>query len=182
MRLPYTANPPSPKNSEETGIIARVLERRGATGLTAIDLTQLHAPLIADGFNSYFKALRTQNGLPAQIRELCFCRVATLAGASYEWDIHALIAKEASLSERVLEELKQRTLGSQEMRDIDARARAVVAYADAMTLQIQVPDALFEQVREYFDPKEMVELTNSIAGFNSVVRLVVALDIGERNK
>jgi alkylhydroperoxidase family enzyme len=46
---------------------------------------------------------------------------------------------------------------------------------------VQVPDAVFERVRKFFDTKEMVELTNSIAGFNGLVRFVVALDVGEKN-
>jgi len=96
--------------------------------------------------------------------------------------IHSPIAMEAGGSEEALRGLKTRTERSGEIEGLDARARAAVEYTDAMTLKVQVPDAVFERVKDYFDVKELVELTNTIAGFNAVVRLVVALDVGEKNQ
>lgn len=179
MRLSYTPNPPAPKDDIEAAIIERIHQRRGPSGLIALDRTQLHAPLMADGFNAYFKALRTQNGLLPNIRELCFCRVAALTGAWYEWDIHAPIAAEAGVTEDVLTELKKADEGF--VKGLDGRGQAVVGYADAMTLRSKVEQPVFDRLKEFFDEKGVVELTNSIAGFNCVSRLVVALDVGEKN-
>ena len=59
----------------------------------------------------------------------------------------------------------------------DARARDVLAYADAMTLQVQVPQPLFDAVRAHFDARELVELTATVAAYNMVSRFLEALQI-----
>jgi alkylhydroperoxidase family enzyme len=58
---------------------------------------------------------------------------------------------------------------------------AVLAYTDAMTLDVQVPEAVFAKVKELFNEKEVVEITATVAAYNCVSRFLVALDVGERN-
>lgn len=67
MRLPYTPNPPSFTNDDDKAILERVKARRGEMGLIPLDLTLLHAPKIADGWNSLLGAVRTRNSLPAAL-------------------------------------------------------------------------------------------------------------------
>jgi alkylhydroperoxidase family enzyme len=57
------------------------------------------------------------------------------------------------------------------------RERAVLAYADAMTRSVQVPDAVFQAVRPYFQDRELVELTATIAAYNMVSRFLEALQV-----
>jgi AhpD family alkylhydroperoxidase len=178
MRLPYTNNPPETANAEEKQILARVLERRGGT-LIALDRTLLHAPIITDGFNAFMIALRTRNSLPADVREIAFCRVAALTGCWYEWDIHSPLAKEAGVSELGIQTIRK--TASAEILGLDTRQAAVLKYADAVTTTAKVPDETFNAVRKFFDDKEMVELTASVAGFNTVARICVALNVGENN-
>lgn len=178
MRLPYTPNPPSTSSPTEADILSRVLARRGGT-LIPLDLTLLHAPLIADGFNAFFGAIRTKNSLPADVRELAFCRVAALHGCEYEWEIHSPIAREAGLGDEALRSVKSL---SGEKQGLDERQSAVMDYADAMTRDVKVGDDVFGRVRAFFEDQQMVELTVSIAGFNTVTRVCVALDVGEKNE
>jgi alkylhydroperoxidase family enzyme len=183
MRLPYTPNPPRPTHDEEEAIVGRILARRGAGGLIALDRTLLHAPVIADGWNAFMIAIRSRNSLPGDVRELVFCRVAALTGAWYEWNIHSPIARQEGLREDVLNVIKAR----EEVPMQDSLTRlsdlqmAVVRYVDAMTLHARVPHAVWQGVADYFNDKELVELTASVAGFNLVSRFVVALDVGEMN-
>jgi len=180
MRLSYVPNHPHCRNAEEEAILNRILQRRGVSGLNELDRTQFHAPLIADGFNSYFKALRTQNGLPPHIRELCFCRVAALLHCWYEWDIHHPIAREAGISDRSATDLRK---GTQEpIHGLDETAQAVVDLADAITLRSAVDDETFERVRKHFDERSVVEMVNSIAAFGALSKIVVTLNIGEKNE
>jgi alkylhydroperoxidase family enzyme len=46
-----------------------------------------------------------------------------------------------------------------------------------MTRELQVPDALFEELRKHFDDKALVELTATIAGYNMVSRFLIAMRI-----
>jgi alkylhydroperoxidase family enzyme len=59
----------------------------------------------------------------------------------------------------------------------DARARDALAYADAMTLQVQVPKELFDALRPHFSDRELVELTAVVAAYNMVSRFLEALQI-----
>jgi alkylhydroperoxidase family enzyme len=54
---------------------------------------------------------------------------------------------------------------------------AVLAYADAMTRQIRVPDDVFAAVRRHFPEREVVELTATIGGYNLVSRFLEAIQI-----
>lgn len=50
MRIPYLQNPPKFENADDSAIMERLKERRGKIGLLNVDLTLLHAPLIAAGW------------------------------------------------------------------------------------------------------------------------------------
>ena len=55
--------------------------------------------------------------------------------------------------------------------------RAALAYADAMTRDIAVPDAVFAEIKRHFDERQIVELTVLIAAYNMTSRLMPALQI-----
>jgi alkylhydroperoxidase family enzyme len=61
------------------------------------------------------------------------------------------------------------------------RLSSILAYTDAMTLDVRVPDKIFNALKEQFSEKEVVEITATIAAYNCVSRFLVALDVGERN-
>lgn len=83
MRLPYIPDDPKMKTAEDQAVVERVKERRGGK-LIALDKALLHAPPVADGWNGFLKAIRTQTTLPASIRELAISRVAVLNHAWYD--------------------------------------------------------------------------------------------------
>ncbi|KAJ5769704.1 hypothetical protein N7520_004263 [Penicillium odoratum] len=176
MRLEYTPLEPYFEKYEEKQILDRVLQRRGGA-LIPLDRTLLYAPLITDGFNSFMIALRTKNSLPPDVREIVFCRVTALTLCWYEWNIHAPIALSTGVSQEGLEDVRNLHLtGAKGLNDCQL---SVVKYTDAITTAGKVPDAVFELTRAFFSEKEMVELTASIAGFNTVARFCVALEVGE---
>lgn len=87
MRLPYV-DPSSPEaftTPEEKAIVERVEARRAPRPLQPLDLTLLHSPSVADGWNSFLGAVRTKTGLKDDVREIAICRVAIINQAWYEW-------------------------------------------------------------------------------------------------
>ena len=52
-------------------------------------------------------------------------------------------------------------------------------YTDWMTRNIQVPQHVFDAVREVLNEQEVVEVTTTIACYNMVSRFLVALDVGD---
>ena len=59
----------------------------------------------------------------------------------------------------------------------DADERLVMRYAIAMTREVRVSPALFAEVRGRFSTSEIVELTATIATYNLVARVLVALEV-----
>lgn len=119
MRLPYMPStaptessssiPPDRSFPSAASAYTQLSARRSPAPLQALDLTLLHSPPVASGWSSFLGAIRTQTSLPADIRELCICRVAVLNGAAYEWEHHAPILKaEGKLSEDALQEIQKR--------------------------------------------------------------------------
>lgn len=182
MRVPYVPDPPNFTSEEDKAVEQRVRERRGGKGLIALDRALLHSPPVADGWNSFLGSIRTKTSLPTSIRETLICRVAVLNRAWYEWESHSPILSSAP---DVTAEQVQAVLSSPPrapQADILGSTLAkLVAYTDAMTLDVQVPDAVFADLKETFEAQQIVEITATVAAYNCVSRFLVALDVGERN-
>lgn len=133
----------------------------------------LHAPPVAEGWISLFDAIRWKSTLSGKLREMVICRIAAINGASYEWNAHAPIALAEGMTQTQLDALPAWDASSA----FDATERAVLAYCDAMTQKVHVPEAVATAVRDLFPPRQLVELTATIAGYNCVSRVLEALEI-----
>jgi len=49
---------------------------------------------------------------------------------------------------------------------------------DAMTRDIDVPEALYDEVKQHFDAQGQIDLVATAAAYNMVSRFLVALQIG----
>ncbi len=166
-RLPYA----DLSHAEIKPLVNQIIAERGSV----LHLYQmlLHSPAIAQGWLSCFTAIRQKSTLPGDLRELVIMRVAILNGAPYEADQHAPIARQEGLSDEQLTALHH----WQDADCFNDQERAVLAYTDAMTRQVQVPDAVFEAVRRHLSSQHLVELTVTIAGYNMVSRFLEAMQI-----
>jgi alkylhydroperoxidase family enzyme len=164
MRLPYVPNPPPTTTEAEAAIVARVAARRYPRPLQALDLTLLHSPTIADGWNSFLGAVRTQTTLSDDIREIAICRVAVLNGALYEWEHHAPLARKGGVSDEGIKVLGvEGEIDDTEGKDaLSEKQWAVVRYTDAMTKGVKVPDRVFGDVKRHFNDREVVEITATV--------------------
>lgn len=152
---------------------ARIAAARGRVSLLYQVL--LHSPPVAHGWEQMLSAIRNHSSLPARLRELLILRVAVLNRAPYEFEAHAPLALAAGASDAAIEALRQPGLGHGLFSEEECVA---LAYADAMTRDIEVPDALFEQVRVHWQGQALVDLTATIAAYNMVSRFLSALRIG----
>jgi AhpD family alkylhydroperoxidase len=144
--------------------------RRGGT-LLNLDRMLLHSAPLAQGWNAFMGAIRGATRLDGGLRELVILRVAVLNRAPYEFAQHAPMA----LAEGVSQAQVDAVAAWQDSGLFDAVARDVLAYTDAMTLQVQVPKELFDAVRVRLPTRELVELTATIASYNMVSRFLEAL-------
>ena len=84
---------------------------------------------------------------------------------------------ELSVPEGLPVEQSQALANWQDSKFFSARERAALAYTDAMTREIDVPDAVFDGLRPHFSERQIVELTVLIGIYNMHTRVFMALGI-----
>ncbi|CAM4405756.1 carboxymuconolactone decarboxylase family protein [Bordetella muralis] len=157
---------------EAKPLVDRIVAERGSV----LHLYQmlLHSPAVASGWLNYLTSIRQLSTLPGDLRELVIMRVAAINGAPYEADQHAPIALREGISQAQLDALDQ-----WESSDFfSEKERAVLAYTDTMTRNVQVPQTVFDAARQAVgSDKLMVELTATVAAYNMVSRFLEALQV-----
>lgn len=149
----------------------RLLAARGQVSLLYQVL--LNSAPIASGWEQLLTAVRQQTTVPADLRELMILRVAVLNGARFEFEAHVPHAERAGVPAAKIEAVRASPLAPL----FDARERLVLELTDAMTREIVVPDALIERLRGDYDDRALVELVTTVAAYNMVSRLLVALNV-----
>ena len=168
-RLPFV-------DSDTPGVdadLVRAVKTRRGGALLNLDRMLLHSAPLARGWNVYMGAIRTGGVLGGALRELVIVLVARLNRAPYEFLQHAPVALEAGVPAAKLEAIEAWA----DSALFDARERAVLAYTAAMTLQVQVTEPVFDALRKWFDAREIVELTATVAAYNMVSRFLEALGV-----
>jgi alkylhydroperoxidase family enzyme len=166
-RIPY----PDLDRPEIAPLAARIKAERGGKLLNLYRML-LHSPPVAEGWLGFLTAIRQKCSLPARVRELVIMRIAVLNAAEYEFEAHLPFAREERVSDAQIEALRTGNLAL-----FDERERAALAYAEAMTRTIRVPDDVFAAVRRHFAERETVELTATIGAYNLVSRFLEALQV-----
>jgi alkylhydroperoxidase family enzyme len=166
-RLPY----PDIDRPDIAPLAARIKAERGGKMLNLYRML-LHSPPVAEGWLAFLTAIRQKLALAPRVRELVIMRVAVLNAAEYEFKAHLPFARAEGLSDAQLEALRT---GRHEF--FDERERAALAYAEAMTRTIRVPDEVFAAVRRHFDERETVELTATVGAYNLVSRFLEAVEL-----
>jgi len=134
----------------------------------------LNSPSVAEAWQAFNSAIRFNTALDDRARELAIMRVSQLNGADYQFNIHAeKYAPEAGITPEQVA-----ALGNGENSSLFAPAhRALLAYANAMTTVIDVPDDVFERLRKHYTDAQIVELTVLIGAYNMHTRVGRALRI-----
>lgn len=166
-RLPYAdlAHP------EVSPLVEQIVAERGSVLLLYQMLLQ--SPPVARGWLNHLTGIRHNSSLAGDLREMVIMRIAIVNRAPYEADQHAPIALKEGMTQAQLDDLPQWESSSL----FSDKERAVLAYADAMTRHVQVPDEVFAAVKPHFEPRQLVELTATIATYNMVSRFLEALEI-----
>jgi 4-carboxymuconolactone decarboxylase len=159
--------------------IARIRSGRRGT-LSAIYRLMLHSPAAALAWNQQNSALRWDTLLDGATREQVILRVGALTGCDYVVRVHENVygPEEGLTAAQVAELLRvdaQWDDDSPAAVLFEPSARAVLAWTDAMTREVQVPDALFERLGAHFDERRIVEITLLAASYNMLTRVLVAL-------
>ena len=158
---------------ELADLIARI---RGARRGRLINIYKLllHSPALAESWFAHNNAVRWKTELDGRLRELVIVRIGFVTGVDYIVRQHVpalAIAEGLTLDE--CEALKDWPPS----RWFDERDRAALAYADAMTGEIRVPDTVYAPLKRFFSERGIVELTILIGTYNMHARVLQALQI-----
>jgi AhpD family alkylhydroperoxidase len=111
-------------------------------------------------------------GLEPDLVELVKLRASQINGCAYCIDMHTKDARSHGESE-------QRLYGVSAWRETPfytGRERAALAWVEAVTKvnEDQVPDEIYDQVKQQFTEKELVDLTLAVIAINSWNRLAIS--------
>jgi 4-carboxymuconolactone decarboxylase len=161
------------EHPELSELIAKIKGARGGR-LINIYRLMLHSPALASAWFDLNQAVRYGTEIDGQCRELAVIRVAILNNVEYVIRAHgpAYALKEGLTPEQVaaLSDWQPSNL-------FDEKQRALLAYTDAVTRDIDVPDAVFADVRKHFSERQTVELTLLIGAYNMLTRFLKALKV-----
>lgn len=162
---------PTDLDEADRGIFERLLrERKVPTANIFLALT--NAPKILDAFLTYANALRAAD-LSPKLRELAILTVGHSTNAIYEIAHHQSHALKAGVTPEQLKHIPDFLTSSA----FSAEERAVMAFASESTLDVKVSDSTWSSAANYLSPQQMVELTLTVAWYNSGVRIMEALSI-----
>ena len=158
---------------ELADLIGRLKGGRGGRLLNVYKLL-LNSPTLAATWFDHVSAVRWQTQLDGQTRELAIIRIGILNRVEY---VLAQLVPAYALQEGLTMEQCDALADCSSSPFFDAKQRAVLAYADAMTRDVQVPGDVFDQLKPHFTDQQIVELTVLIGTYNMHTRVLQALDI-----
>ncbi|WP_284435913.1 carboxymuconolactone decarboxylase family protein [Streptomyces sp. TUS-ST3] len=130
------------------------------------------APEQLDGFLTYANSLRAAD-LSPRLRELAILTVGHVTRSAYEVAHHQSHGLKAGLTAQQLAAV--RDFESSDL--FDPTEKAVMRLAKESTLRVDVTEETWRAAAEHLTDRQMVELSLSIAWYNSGVRIMGLLDI-----
>lgn len=169
-RVPFIDPDEQPDLSELAGRISS--GRRGK--LINVYRTLLHSPPLAESWFEHINRIRWGTEIEGRLREIVIIRLAHLVASAYVLRQHVpVLAAGEGMTEAECDALAD----WQESDLFSDAERATLAYVDAMTRDIVVPDPVFEPLRPHFSNRQIVELTLMIGAYISHARVLQALEV-----
>ncbi len=157
---------------ELSELVAKISGARGR--LLNIYRVLLHSAPVTEAWLTFISTLRSDTSLDVQTLELAITRIGIVNRAEYILRQHVPnYVLKAGLTMDKIDTLPQ----WRESQAFSASERALLAYVDAMTREIDVDDATFGELRKHYNEQQVVELTVLVGAYNMHSRLVKALNI-----
>ena len=164
------------EENEHPELAESIAKIKGARGGRLINIYRLmlHSPALANAWFDLNQAVRYGTEIDGQSRELAVIRVAILNEVEYVQQAHgpAYALKEGLTPEQV-----SAIANWQPSKLFSDSQRALLDYTDAMTRFIDVPDAVFVELKKHFSERQIVELTMLIGAYNMLTRCLKALRV-----
>ncbi|KAJ7628881.1 AhpD-like protein [Roridomyces roridus] len=175
-RVPYVFPPPG------TNAIADAIRAQKNGTLLDLDGVTLNAPLFAQASNGLVSVIRRNNTIPPAMRELIILRVVTLNSASYMWLQHEPVTREVGLTTEQLRAIRLAppffaSKGVNLTSTLGHDLEAAMIFTDWITLNVHVPDDVFDAMRPILNDEQLVEGSMTAAEYNSGSRWIVTMNV-----
>jgi 4-carboxymuconolactone decarboxylase len=136
---------------------------------------QAHHPRLMNGYGALEMAFMHSHRAPLKLKQLAELKAAALSGCEWCMDFGSWLSTHSGdITEEQLQELPR----FRESDAFDEEEKLVLEYAECITrTPVEVPDELFERLRERFDEAQLIELTYAAALENLRARFNWALGI-----
>ena len=169
-RVPLT----DPNDHPELAELAEGIRGRRGGKLINVYRTLLHSPPLAESWFEHINRVRWGTEIDGRLREIVIIRLGHLVESRYVLRQHVpKLAAGEGVTEGTCDALKDWRKSDL----FDESERATLAYVDAMTLAITVPDEAFTPLRAHFSHRQIVELTLMIGAYISHSRVLQALEV-----
>jgi 4-carboxymuconolactone decarboxylase len=154
-------------------ILAKISSGRRGTIINVYKLL-LHSPAISEVWLDLINAVRWKVDLDGRLREIVIIRIGYLNGCSYVVNQHVpLHSAPEGLTQAETDALTDwHATGL-----FSERERAALAFTDASTREVDIPEPTFDALRRHFSERQIVELTVLIGTYNMHTRMCQALKI-----
>lgn len=164
---------PARKASPLVKLIYKLSRRQFGRAMDPVGV-YAHAPSLLIGYGMFEQATDRQRRVEERLKVLAELKACALVNCEFCVDICSSLAREAGIDEKQM-------LALPSYRDsdmFDDLEKLVLDYATAMSsTPAAVSDELFAALRERFDERQLVELTNVIAIENMRARFNNAFDM-----
>ena len=132
-----------------------------------------HAGPAGQGFLKLGGALLRENALDAQLREVAILRVGFLSKAGYEVHQHKRIARKVGLSEAKIAALEVGA-DTSALSELELK---VLRFADQLVHHVKAPDAMWQDLAQHLDHRQMAELVLTVGFYMMVCRFLENFEV-----
>lgn len=155
-----------------TGPIAEAY--KGPSGRTNIFRLLALAPTCMPGFSQLAQAVFAQLEVPEVDRELLVLAVAQMEGGAYEWMQHVQIAQAMGVDEARIAAIRAEDFDNPLFTP---GQRALLAFARQSVRNIRVEAAVFDELKRFYSPRQIVESLFTIGQYMFLARLTEAVEL-----
>jgi AhpD family alkylhydroperoxidase len=162
-------------NASDDALLAELESRIRERGLEVpnLYLTIGNAPAMLQGWMGFTWPLRHDATTPRELRELVIMRVAQVTRCAYMWAHHWPMATAHGITTKQLA-----ALGEWRTNGLFSEAQGtILGYADQVIQGDGVLEATFNQLKNNYAPREIIELTLAATFYLNLARFAMALDI-----
>jgi alkylhydroperoxidase family enzyme len=170
-RLPFVV----PEDHPELAPLIEKIKGQRRGSLLNLYRVFLNSPALADAWLDFISTVRFSSKITEYLREIIIIQVGFLNRSQYVLRQHIpKLGVAAGLTLEQCNALENWRASSSLFDDVSL---AALDYSEAVTANIDIPDAVFAALRRHFDDQEVMELSLLIGAYNMHTRVLRALDV-----